>query len=106
TNWTAYNGYNFVRSIAIDSDGNKWFGTTIGVSKFDGTNWTLYNVSNTSGGLADNTVYAIAIDSAGNKWFGTNKGVSKFDGTNWTVYNVSNTSGGLADNTVYAIAID
>ena len=63
---------NNVYSIAIDSEGNKWFGTWVGVSKFDGTNWTAY----TSGGLALNTVNAITIDSYGNKWFGTFAGVN------------------------------
>ena len=45
---------NEVFSIAIDSEGDKWFGTNIGVSKFDGTNWTTYN---DDGGLAGNRVY-------------------------------------------------
>ena len=91
---------NDVRSIAIDSEGNKWFGTTEGVSKFYGTNWTTYT---TSDGLAENRVNSIAIDLEGNKWFGTTEGVSKFDGTNWTNYT---TSDGLAENWVVSIAID
>ncbi len=75
---------NDVRSIAIDSEGNKWFGTFHGgVSKFDGKKWITYT---TDDGLADNNVSSIAIDSEGNKWFGTRGGVSIFDGTNWTTY--------------------
>jgi ligand-binding sensor domain-containing protein len=42
-----------------------WFGTYEGVVKYDGTNWTTYNTSNS--GLADDNVLTIAIDSAGNK---------------------------------------
>jgi ligand-binding sensor domain-containing protein len=106
--WTTYNTSNsglvdnFVMAIAIDSSGNKWFGTYNGVSKFDGTNWTTYNTSNS--GLAHNFVKGIAIDASGNKWLGTYDGVSKFDGTNWTTYDTSNS--GLADHQVTAIAIE
>ena len=106
--WTTYNTSNsglasdYVLSIAIDAEGNKWFGTNNGVSKFDGENWTTYNTSNS--GLASNLVNAIAIDAEGNKWFGTANGVSKFDGTNWTTYNTSNS--GLTFNYVFAVAID
>jgi ligand-binding sensor domain-containing protein len=97
-----------VSSIAIDAEGNKWFGTWEGVSKFDGTTWTTYD---TLDGLACNNVLAIAIDAEANKktalvnkWFGTyGGGVSKFDGTNWTTYNSSN---GLLCDLVHAIAID
>ncbi len=66
-----------------------------GLAKFDGTNWTVYNTSNS--GLPDNYVSSIAIDGSGNKWIGTwHGGLAKFDGTNWTVYNTSNS--GLPDN--------
>jgi ligand-binding sensor domain-containing protein len=101
TNYTTEDGLanNTVYAIAIDAEGNKWFGTMGGVSKFDGTDWTTY----TSDGLASNCINAIAIDAQGNKWFGTMGGVSKFDGTNWTTYT---TEDGLADNHINAIAID
>ena len=91
---------NVVYSVAIDQDGNKWFGTRDGISRFDGTNWSTFT---TEQGLADNRVYDIAIDSMGNKWFGTAQGLSKFDGNSWTTYT---TAQGLADNIVRAIALD
>jgi ligand-binding sensor domain-containing protein len=49
SNWTTYNtsnsglASNEVFAVAIDSSGNKWFGTGGGVSRFDGVNWTTYN---------------------------------------------------------------
>ena len=53
--WTTYNtsnsglANNYVYVIAIDEEGNKWFGTWGGgVSKFDGTAWATYTVENTS----------------------------------------------------------
>ena len=48
TTYTTVDGlaYNIVRSIAIDSEGNIWFGTWGGgVSKFDGKRWTTYTIS-------------------------------------------------------------
>lgn len=103
--WTTYNTtngliYNKVNVIAIDTQGNKWFGTDSGVSKFDGINWITYN---TAVGLGNNVVHAIEIDSKGNKWFGTDKGVSKFDGTNWITYD---TIFGALYRSVNSIAID
>jgi ligand-binding sensor domain-containing protein len=83
SNWITYNtsnsgiASNYVKAIAIDASGNKWFGTSLGGSKFDGKHWKTYDTSNS--GLANDWVLAIAIDSSGNIWFGTNDGgVSKF----------------------------
>jgi len=87
--WTTYGESDglvsdYVMSMAVDREGNLWFGTNNGVSVFDGENWTTYG---TSDGLAKKFVDAIAVDCEGNKWFGTMGGLSKFDGTNWTTYN-------------------
>ncbi len=74
-----------ISAIAIDAQGNKWIGIYgVGVSKFDGTNWTTYTQANMVW-LVMMSV-AIAIDAQGNKWFGTSGGVSKFDEKNWTTY--------------------
>jgi streptogramin lyase len=58
---------NVVLSIAIEPAGNKRFGTSEGISRFDGTNWTTYT---TDDGLTDDYVSSIAIDSEGIIWFG------------------------------------
>jgi ligand-binding sensor domain-containing protein len=100
TNYTEDNTSVPTMAITIDSLGIKWFGTSKGVTKFDGTTWTNYNTTN---GLANNFVSAIAIDPKGNKWFGTEKGVSVYNDTSWTTYNTSN---GLVNNKVYSIAFD
>jgi ligand-binding sensor domain-containing protein len=103
-NWITYHQFdNLAGAIAIDVQGNKWFGIwSEGVSKFDGNNWTNYNTNNS--GLADNFVSAIAIDAQDNKWFATNSGVSIFDGTNWITYTTANS--GLNTNFILSIAID
>ena len=46
------------------------------MAKFDGTNWTVYNTSNS--GLPDNDVVSIAIDGSGNKWIGTLGGLAVY----------------------------
>ena len=58
-----------INAIAVDNWGNVWVGTDWeGVFRFDGSNWTPYNTSNS--GLASNNVEAIAIESGDVKWFG------------------------------------
>jgi ligand-binding sensor domain-containing protein len=83
-----------------DSKGNKWFGTSRGLTMFDGTTWTTYT---TADGLIYNVVSNITIDEEDNVWVGTKEGVSKFDGFFWTNYTTAN---GLVANDVKAIAID
>ncbi|HRO43362.1 MAG TPA: two-component regulator propeller domain-containing protein [Flavipsychrobacter sp.] len=106
-NWTVYNtsnsgiASNTIYAIAVDVQGNKWFGTDAGVSKFNGTTWITYNTSNS--GLANNSIFSIVMDVQGNIWFGGG-GISKFDGANWTSYKTNNS--GLVSNVVYSIAID
>ena len=48
-----------------------------GLAKFDGTNWTVYNTSNS--GLPDNDVSSLAIDGSGNKWIGTGGGLAVYN---------------------------
>jgi rhamnogalacturonyl hydrolase YesR/ligand-binding sensor domain-containing protein len=83
-----------------------------GVSVFDGSTWTTYNVSNSE--LLSNDVQAIAIDGEGKIWFGTTRywtgsgyasgGISVFDGNIWTTYTTAES--GLVSNEVYSIAVD
>ena len=92
----------YVFSMAIDRDGNKWFGTWGGgAARFDGTTWKNYT---TDDGLAGNIVYAVSVDPTdGAIWFGTNHGASRFDGRQWI--NLTPREG-LANEHVYSIAID
>ena len=54
---------NSVNVTIQDSDGTYWFGTSDGVSKFDGTSWTTYT---TSDGLVSNVIYSILQDTEKN----------------------------------------
>ena len=121
TNWTTYNTSNSdlptnnIYCITVDKFNNKWIGTTaghwspglgnfsgIGLVKYDGTNWTVYDTSNST--IPSNVVTCLAIDKSGDKWVGTSEGLAKFDDINWTIYNVSNS--GLPNNGVNCISID
>ncbi len=78
-NWTNYNSSNSgltndtIAAISFDNIGNLWVGTNDqGISKFDGTNWTIYSKSASVGNN-------IAIDNQGNKWFPTFTGLLEFN---------------------------
>ena len=58
---------NYVQAIEIDADGNVWFGSFGGLTKYDGTTWTTWDESD---GLPAASVSAIAIDNDGGVWIG------------------------------------
>jgi ligand-binding sensor domain-containing protein len=101
---------NVVKAVAIDEDGNKWFGTTDGLARFDGENWTVYQ---TPEKLADNVIndlYFIKSRTFGPElWIATAAGVSVagigVDAVTFaTPYRTDNS--GLASNTVFAAIVD
>lgn len=108
-----YNGNGGITSIAIDKEGNKWFGipedwdsgANGGVTKFDNVNWTVYNSDNSD---LTFSVHCIAVDMMGNKWFGTSYwedgALVKFDGSNWTVYDSANS--GFPNDWIESLVID
>lgn len=55
---------NYIQSVGIDKNGNKWLGVTNGVIRFDGNKW--YNLAYPDFNISD--IRSIAIDSEGNKW--------------------------------------
>lgn len=90
-------------ALVIDNTGNKWVAfQKIGLGKFDGSNWTMYDVSNSS--LPSDTVNALAVDGANNMWIGTLRGLAKFDGSNWTIFNISNSS--IPADNVISVAVN
>ena len=83
---------NAIFAIAIDKNGDRWFGTQAGISRFNGSKWTNYT---TKDGLTSNKIYSAQADKEGNVWFGTlDWGVNKFDGRTWSNYTPNNTSSG------------
>ncbi|MBE50336.1 MAG: hypothetical protein CMP51_01440 [Flavobacteriales bacterium] len=89
----------FVECIEVDIYDNIWVGSSLGVQKFDGLNWTLYN-TNSYPSMASDNIKVISSISNGDIWIGTDFGVSRFDGIDWFTYDVTN---GLNNNQVYSI---
>lgn len=93
-----YTGFNFIRAVGNDiwlGSGDNYGDYYPGqIAKFDGTNLTIYDSSNTP--MPDGaSPQCMEIDNSGNLWFGLSNwnggrgGALKFDGTNWTYYDLS-----------------
>lgn len=91
-------------ALAIDNNGNKWVGfQNIGLGKYNGTSWTMYDISNSQ--LPSNDVRSIDFDASNNAWIGTNGGgLAKFDGTSWTIFNTGNS--GIASDIIYSVSVN
>lgn len=85
TEWAQYtdslHGYglpdNFVNAIAVNTNGDVWFGTNRGLTKLKGTVWTTWTTDNSS--LPSNIVTALVFDKRGNLWIGTANGLAEFN---------------------------
>jgi len=94
----------FFTDIFIDNSNVTWLSmNTIGLSKFDGTDWTLYNSSNSS--LPDNGIRSVSSDQEDNKWIVAGiSGLVKYDGMDFNTFN--DTNSGLIYSGVADLAID
>lgn len=72
-----------IGAIFQDQNGHYWFGSSEGVSRFDGNTFTYFTMSE---GLSDNHIISIQEDADGVIWICTQKGVSSFDGNRITNY--------------------
>lgn len=69
-------------SLCADSSGNVWMGiSTMGVARFDGTNWYYFN--DTNSGIFSNSVESIAYDKKYKRLWMAGDGCGYFDGTTW-----------------------
>lgn len=105
---------NFIIDIAIDSSRNIWlahpdpgYPCLKGISKFDGTNWRIYNSSNS--GIGGNGAVAVEYDvNNGLIWFGSwGDGLFSFDGdTLWVNFDETNSpfSGTYNDTSYIAVS--
>ncbi len=82
-NYTTSNGLpvNNIKCVVADDAGNIWFGSTSGLTKYDGTSMTTYNTSN---GLPDNTINRLHVAQNGDILIATNSGYSRFNGTTFS----------------------
>ena len=67
-------------NMGVDTPPNIWFMTDTGIAKYDGTNWVIYNTTNTQM-LPTNDFYSVAIEN-NYKWFGSSYNLVRFDDTN------------------------
>jgi 4-amino-4-deoxy-L-arabinose transferase-like glycosyltransferase len=80
--WTIYNSNNSgllddkVLALAQDNNGELWFGTGNGISRFDGSAWTSYP-------LPSSPVISLAAAPDGTVYAGTLSGAEMFDGAGW-----------------------
>ncbi|HUT04505.1 MAG TPA: two-component regulator propeller domain-containing protein [bacterium] len=93
---------NRVSSIAKDVDGNYWFGTYQGASRFDGSSW--YSYTGTNGRLSSDYVTDIVVSSDGYVWISTDKGLNRIHGSETLVFNVASSGAvGLTTDMGYAL---
>jgi two-component system, sensor histidine kinase ChiS len=68
--------HNLVEAITEDSEGNIWFSTYGGASKYNGV---FFENFTTEHGLPDNHINRILEDSRGNIWLATRGGLSRYN---------------------------
>jgi ligand-binding sensor domain-containing protein len=74
---------NTVAGIAEDKDGNMWFGTHNGISKYDGKTFTTF--AETKGHISG---CKILIDSKGQIWVGTTEGAFRYNGSSFSEFKI------------------
>ena len=96
---------NNVTAIFEDSSENLWIGTQFGISKYDGTTWTKYTVSNTMG-LASNDIRGFSEMPDGSILVATAFGLTTFDtagGVNH-LYSANGLAENILGDVIYCIA--
>jgi len=94
---------NSINTMLQTRDGYLWVGTYQGAARFDGQQFTVYNLANTQG-LTSHGIFALLEDRKGNLWMGTNgAGVGILKDGVFTAYT---TQQGLAHNTVIELYED
>ncbi|MCP4540935.1 MAG: hypothetical protein GY832_27690 [Chloroflexi bacterium] len=77
-----------INAVAVAPDGAVWFGSKLGLTRFDGQIWQTFG-GDVGLGHADSETYIvhdIVVAPDGALWFATAGGVSRFDGQTWTHY--------------------
>lgn len=94
---------NTISAAVQTRDGYLWFGTEEGLVRFDGAQFTLYNLQNTPA-LKSDTIRALYEGSDGSLWIGTNGGgLSRLRDK---LVTTMTTADGLASNDVTALYED
>ncbi len=73
-----------ILSIVKDHADNWWFGTTRGISRLNGSQWSGYTMETHP--IVSNQIKFLAVDPDGSVWMATDQGLSKFEDELWTSY--------------------
>lgn len=92
--------------MAVDQQNNLWIATQdTGLIKFDGTNWTYFNMLEIAPRSIRNSAWDVEVDEENNIWVGTYwAGLAKYDGKEWTIYDDTNSpmpSGQMEINVIH-----
>lgn len=69
-----------VKVVAFDHKGYLWIGTSGGLLRYDGYNFSLYrNTMENQSMLSNNNIESIAADGHGRLWIGTSNGITLMD---------------------------
>jgi ligand-binding sensor domain-containing protein/signal transduction histidine kinase len=94
---------NTIQAIVQTRDGYLWLGTEVGLARFDGARFTVFDKQNTPG-LKNSNVTALLEARDGALWIGTRGGgVTRLAGGAFTTWTEAE---GLADNSVRALGED
>jgi len=102
SNWTVYNTgnsgmtNNWVNYVTEDNQGNIWVATGGGFARFDGTNWTTFNVGDYGRVVIQTT--------DGRIWMASTTRLTVFDGSSTIDFTTGNS--GIPDNDVSALVED
>lgn len=104
-NYECFTNVNYmagISSLAIDALGNKWYlamnsNNTSEVVKFDGKNYTVYNLNNSN--LPSDIIFDIVADRVDNIWICTGEGLAKWNGQSWVKYNANDWNNGTSSCT-------
>lgn len=99
-----------IHCIWQDSKGFIWIGTELGVNRYDGYDFIVYNpdVKNPQS-LSNNWVYSVYEDHLGNLWIGTDDGLNRFNREKEVFiryFHDPEESNSLSNNKVYTIYED
>jgi signal transduction histidine kinase/ligand-binding sensor domain-containing protein/DNA-binding response OmpR family regulator len=102
--WTTKDGLPEAHAgaIAQTGDGYLWIGTTSGLARFDGVQFTTFDRLNTPE-MSDNYIRALVVDSEGSLWIATQSKLLRWRNGRFSTYSLQD---GLADNAIRAIATD
>lgn len=94
----------YIKSLAVDWNGNLWAGTARhGVVRINESGATVFSKL-TTGVMQNDTIHSVAIDGCGNVWVGSKGDACMYDGTTW--YSFTKSTGNLPDDHVFKIKAD